>query len=123
MRAFCAWAQISAPRSFARREQERLAQDDNTWRETLALRIALAVRAGPAGDGGDDRDAVALAERRVFFLHVANVFFVDVDVDEGPQLALVGVEMAAQLAVLFGQVGQGLGDGFSVDVNRSALAG
>src|SRR5437870_13632824 len=39
------------------------------------------------GDRGDDRDLVAILERGLLRLEESDVLFVDVDVDEAPQLA------------------------------------
>src|SRR5207247_5985983 len=54
----------------------------------------------PACDRRDDADRVARCNRRLLFLQVADVFVVDVDVDEAAQLPLIVVEMRLQSRVL-----------------------
>ena len=61
-------------------------------------------RAAAARDRRDDADRVALAQRRLFLLQVADVFVVDVDVDEVTQLALLVVQVLLQLRVRGGTV-------------------
>src|SRR3989338_1742113 len=47
------------------------------------------MRMSPARDGGDDGDLIAVFERRVLALQEADVFLVEIDVHEPPDLALV----------------------------------
>ena len=54
----------------------------------------------PARDRGEDRDLVAVGDRRLESLEEADVLAAEVDVDEAPQLAVVAGDPLAQLAVL-----------------------
>ena len=54
----------------------------------------------PAGDAGHDRDRVAILHRRRVLLHVADVFVVQIHVDEAAQLAFIVIEMAPEFRVL-----------------------
>src|SRR5262245_872527 len=56
-----------------------------------------------AGYRRDDADLVLLFDRGVFFLQVADVFVVDVDVDEAAQLAAGVEEVFPQIGKLSGQ--------------------
>src|SRR5947208_4935844 len=51
------------------------------------MRGITRARSTAPGDGGDDRDLVAVLERGLLGLEEPNVLLVHVDVDEAPQLA------------------------------------
>ena len=51
-----------------------------------------------AGDGGHQRHRVAILHRRGVLAQIADVFVVQVDVDEAAQLAFVGENLFAQVA-------------------------
>ena len=68
-------------------------------------------------DGRDDADCVARSNGRLFFLQIADVLVVDVDVDEAAELALLVVKMRLQPGVLRRQVRQQLTYGRAVGVN------
>jgi hypothetical protein len=55
-------------------------------------------------------------------LQVADVLVVDVEVDEGAELAVVGVEMAAEFGMLDQQGIHGFSYGYAVHFNRGLLA-
>src|SRR5208282_3762132 len=61
---------------------------------------------------------ITVRDRGGFFLQVAHVFVVDVDVDERAQLALLGIEVALQVGMLRDQAGKGLSHGLSGDIDR-----
>ena len=63
--------------------------------ETTKLHNSLA-----SGDGGDDGNRITVVERGGFFVQVAHVFVVDVDVDEGAELAVIVIEMTLQVGML-----------------------
>jgi hypothetical protein len=64
-----------------------------------------------AGDGGDDGELVICGNgSRFFFRKIAEVFVVEVDVDEGAELAIVAEELLLQRGVLGGEVGKDLSD-------------
>ena len=60
---------------------------------------------------------------RLFFLQIADVFVVQVDVDEAAQLALLVVEMRLQPFVLRRQVGEQLANRRAVDFDGVLLSG
>src|SRR5271170_2605526 len=68
-----------------------------------------------AGDAGDDADGVAVFGRRRFLREVADVFVVDVDVDEAAQFTVFGEEVLLQITELGGEIGESFADGFRGD--------
>ena len=77
----------------------------------------------PAGHRRDDADRVAGLERRLILLQVADVFVVDVDVDEAAQLAFVVEQMLLQAAKPRRQVCKQLADGRAVELDDVELVG
>src|SRR5260370_813564 len=77
----------------------------------------------PSGDGGDDRYRIAFLGGSILFLQIANILVIYVHIDESAQLAVIGVEMAAQVAILCCEIGQGFSDGAALNVNRRVFAG
>ena len=53
-----------------------------------------------SGDGWHDRNTITVFDRRGFFLQVANVFVIEVDIHKGTQFAFVRIKMPAQLRML-----------------------
>ena len=92
-------------------------------RHDLTSAFALGGRATSAGDGRHDAQRVARLHRRLLLLQVADVFVVQVHVDEVPQLALVGVEVLLQSVVPRRQVGQQFADGGAADFHGFLLVG
>ena len=80
-------------------------------------------RADAAGDRRDDAQRVAGLHRRLLAIEVADVFVVQVDVDEAAQLALVVVEVLLQPFVSRRQLSEQLADGGAVDFDDVLLAG
>ena len=78
------------------------------WRRSL--RPAGDV-ARPAGDRRDDAHRVARLERRLILLQIADVFVVDVDVDEAAQPAFVVEQMLLQPAEAAREIAEQLADG------------
>src|ERR1700720_1826591 len=68
----------------------------------------LAFRA--AGDGGDEEEAVAFLEGAGFAAEEAEVFFVEVDVEELANLALVVADVARQIGIARRKFIQRVGD-------------
>src|SRR5467141_2200299 len=68
-------------------------------------------RLASAGDGGDEEDAVAFLESAGFAAQEADVFFIEVDVEELADLALVVADMAAEIGEAGGELVEGFGDG------------
>src|SRR5579863_6859407 len=60
-------------------------------------------KSGAASDGGDNADGVAVLGGRIFLGQVANVFVINVDVNEAAQLPFLGEKMPAQFAEFRGQ--------------------
>src|SRR5260370_21507261 len=84
---------------------------------------AVSIFLEASGDGGDDRYRIAFLGGSILFLQIANILVIYVHVDEGAQLAVIGVEMAAQVAILCCEIGQGFSDGAALNVNRRVFAG
>ena len=55
-------------------------------------------------------------------MEVADVFVVQVHVDEGAELAVVVIEVTAQVGVLGDESAKGFADGRAFDFNRGLLA-
>src|ERR1700756_2255823 len=60
------------------------------------------------GDRRHNRNVITILHRSRLFLQVSDVFVIDVEVDERPQLSVVGVEVASQLRMLRHKGIQGL---------------
>src|SRR5579871_1697549 len=75
-----------------------------------------------AGDGGDDADGVAVFGGSGLFGEVANVFVVDVDIDEAAQLSIFGEEVLAQIAELRCESAEGFANGAGADFGGVTLA-
>src|SRR5918995_1146083 len=69
-------------------------------REAKRAISVLSVERSAAGDGGQDRDRVAVLDLGVQRAGEAHVLVVDVHVDEAVQLALLGDEAVLQAGVL-----------------------
>jgi hypothetical protein len=78
---------------------------------------------GAARHRRDDADRVAGLERRGLFLQIADVFVVDVHVDEAAQLSFAGVQMRAQVAELRREIRERLADGRAGHLHGVRLAG
>src|ERR1035437_8277125 len=70
----------------------------------------------PSGDGGDQRERVGVGRRGGVLAEVADVFVVEVDVDEASQFAFIVEDLLAQIGVLGDERGEhfahgGAGDG------------
>src|SRR6266404_1209832 len=68
-------------------------------------------RLASAGDGGDEEDAVAFLEGAGFAAEKADVFFVEVDVEELADLALIVADVAPEIGIARGELVEGFGDG------------
>src|SRR6266571_9387129 len=79
---------------------------------------ATASRARPARDRRHNGNSIAFSQGRVFLLQVADVFVVQVHVDEGPQFAVIGKKMAAQVGVLSGEFPERFADVAGGDIHR-----
>src|SRR6202035_4848230 len=78
-------------------------------------------RLASASDGGDEEDAVAFLEGAGFAAEEADVFFVEVDVEELADLALVVADVAPEIGEARSELVAGFGDGsrFSVYFRRA----
>ena len=74
-----------------------------------------------AGDGGDDADGVAVFGGSGFLRKVADVFVVDVDIDEAAQFAIFGEEVFLQIAELRGETARASPTVFAVTSVESRL--
>ncbi len=90
----------------------------------LCCRCRFSRDGRAAGDRRDDGERVGFFYRRIFLVvEVADVFVVEIDVDEGAQSSFIRVEMFAQLGELRGKGGERFGDGFRGDVDDGLTAG
>src|SRR5437899_4511857 len=77
---------------------------------------------GTSRDARDDRDRVALVQRRRVLPEVADVFFVHVHVHKVPEVAVVGVEMSPEKIEAIDEVIEGLFHVPCVDLHRIQIA-
>jgi hypothetical protein len=68
------------------------------------------MRLGSAGDGGDEEDAVAFLEGTGFAAEEADVFFIEVNVEELADLALIVADVAAEVRESGSKLVEGVGD-------------
>src|SRR5713226_9366889 len=64
-----------------------------------------------SGDGGDEEDAITFLKGAGFAAEEADVFFVEVDVEELADLALIVTDVAPEIREARGEFVEGLGDG------------
>src|SRR6267143_4788742 len=64
-----------------------------------------------AGNGGDEENAIAFLEAAGFAAEEANVFFVEIDVEELANLALIVAHVAREIGEPRGEFVESLGDG------------
>src|SRR5437879_3265677 len=83
------------------------------------------IRSGLAapGDGGDQKDAIAFLQGAGFAAEEADVFFVEVDVEELADLALVVADVAAELGEAGSKLVEGVGDGGRATVHFRRTVG
>src|SRR6266852_582372 len=67
-------------------------------------------RLAAAGDGGDEKDAVAFLEGAGLAAEEADVFFVEVNVEELADLALIVADVAPEIGEARGKLVEGIGD-------------
>src|SRR5713226_4710051 len=63
-----------------------------------------------SGDGGDEEDAITFLEGAGFAAEEADVFFVEIDVEELADLALIVADVAAEIGEARGEFIEGFGD-------------
>src|SRR5580698_9079719 len=104
---------------------EREVRPDKLGRSSAAPvhSIGLAALVGTAGDGGDQEDTVAFFEGAGFAAQEADVFFVEVDVEELADLAGLVADMFAQVGEAGGEFVQRGGDGGSGGVDLGCAVG
>src|SRR5580698_2764056 len=104
---------------------EREVRPDKLGRSSAAPvhSIGLAALVGTAGDGGDEEDAVAFFEGAGFAAEEADVFFVEVDVEELADLAGLVADVFRKVGEASGQLGQGGCDGGAVTVDLGGTVG
>ena len=77
-----------------------------------------------AGNRGDDGQFVTGGDGGGFLRgKVAKVFVIEINVDEGTELAFSVEKLLLQLRILAGEVGEDLGHGISDNSDRSSSAG
>src|SRR5882757_2595079 len=88
---------------------------EHRGRRNVAVPAPLGIlqewmRSATAGDGGNQKHPVALLERAGFAAKEADVFFVEVDVEELADLALVVADVARELGIAGRKLIQCVGD-------------
>jgi hypothetical protein len=98
--------------------------ENKTEPKEQMLPAGEAIRLEAAGDAGDDGELVGIGDGG-FFLggKIANVVVVEVDVDEGAELAFGGVEVVLQGRMRGGESGEAGGDGGGFDGDSLLLVG
>src|SRR5882672_10770721 len=74
--------------------------------ETSSLKLV-----GAASDGGDEKNAIAFLEAAGFAAEKANVFLVEIDVEELANLTLIVAHVSRKIGEPRGKFVQSLGDG------------
>ena len=110
-------------------ESQRLAattgRTTTHWAEAVQFdnpAIRQFVNLHASSDGRHDRDGITVADGGGVFLEIPNVFVIDVNVHEGPQLTRFGIEVAAQLRVSGYKAGEGFTHGGRSHLHRRLLA-
>src|SRR4029077_2626411 len=82
----------------------------------------MVVSTAPS-DGGHDGNGITVADHSGLFLQVTDVFVVEVDIHEGAQFTVFGVEVAAQVGVLGDEISERVGDGGGLHLDSGLLSG
>src|SRR5438270_7412441 len=97
--------------------------DNSSRRGTFEGRCMRALGSAASSNGRHYGNTIIILQRGRFLLQVADVFVVEVNVHKGAQLAVLGVEMAAQVGMPGNQAVEGLADIRGADVHRGLLVG
>ena len=76
-----------------------------------------------SGNRRHNRNSITVVDRSGFFLQVADVLVIQVNIHKRTEFAVVGVKMTAQVRMLGNQSGQGFRDGSGLNLDRRLLAG
>src|SRR6267378_2525989 len=76
-----------------------------------------------AGDGRHQEDAITFFKRAGFAAEEADVFFVEIDVEELADLALIVADVAAEIGEARGELVEGFGDGGGATVHSWGAVG
>ena len=81
------------------------------------------IDSAPPGNGRHNRNIITVFHGGGVFLQVADVLFVQINIDESAQFAFIGIKMAAQIRMLSHQLGQRSANGYGLNIDRGLLAG
>src|SRR5258708_34378780 len=84
----------------------------------VSLRKSYSNHTAAAGNRRHDRKGITVFKHGGFFLEVAHVLFVDIDVHEGEQLALVSIKGSLQFEMPRTQAAERLSQGFCESVDQ-----
>src|ERR1700686_1214 len=84
----------------------------------MSVRKSYSNHNSAAGNRRHDGNGITVLKHGGFFLEVAHVFVIDVDVHERPQLAVVSIKVALQIGMPRDQASEGFAHGFCRDVDR-----
>jgi len=76
-----------------------------------------------SGDRRHDGNTITVLHRGGFFLQIAHIFVVEINIDKGAEFALVSVKMATEIRMLRDQAGQGVANASRLDLHGRLLAG
>ena len=100
--------------------------NSSTWR----MRVSFCNRKSSdlqSSSASSDRrhygNGITVFDRGGFFLQVADVFVIEVDIDESAQFAIVGVEMPTQVGMPRHETRKRIGDGIALHLYRGLLSG
>src|SRR4029077_5579776 len=105
------------------RQQQRGQQQQQVLRRGIRVVSPADIYLEAPSDRRHYRNGITVFDRGGFFLQVADVFVIEVDIDESAQFAIVGVEVAAQVRMRGNEAGEGVGDGCTFHLNRGLLPG
>jgi len=89
----------------------------------LVRRSWVCVALTAPGDRRHYGNGITLFDGGGVFLQVTNVLIVEVNVNEGAKLAVVGIEVAAEIGMLVYEGGEGVGYRTSLHLDRRLLPG
>lgn len=81
------------------------------------------MRLPASSDGRHDGNTITVSHRSGFLLQVADILVIYINIDEGPEFTVIGIQMAAQVRVLGDEVGKGISYSSGLHVYGRLLAG
>ena len=97
--------------------------EDFVFRQTYFVRHGVHLQSRATRNARNNGKRIRIVHRRRVLVHVADIFVVQIDIDETAQLAFVVVEMLLQIREARGQRGQHFADGLAGEIDGIVLVG